>query len=743
MTWDEAGGRVLLFGGWSKAGAGPVADTWAYAGSRWTRLSPRISPPALSGASLAYFPELGASVLFGGQRATGLSADTWIFDGVDWRRLDVGNRPTGRHAAALSYDPARHRLVLQGGYLSPDLSVVASDAWEFDGNAWTEVPSEPGERAGHTAVSYSTTDELLLFGGATAGNPPEELLADLWSRVDGQWTRIDLPDAPAARSFHALAADSTRGVVVLFGGLGTRDVYADTWELRAPHCGDGYLNEAEECDDGNPDNGDGCSLACRREVSEPRRWRELHPPHSPQPRVSADATYDSQRHRVVMFGGFDEVRHMNDTWEFDGEDWSEIHPATVPMPRRSHAMAYDSRRGVVVMFGGYGTGAGQLADTWEFDGIDWAQRFPAHAPPATWQHEMTFDVGRGVVVLFGASDPFRNTTWEYDGNDWRQVATPNAPAPRCQVSLSYDPGSRKTLLFGGYNGDNFDDTWEYDGATWTQLAPGTVPISRRAHEAVFAGPWQSHVMFGGSNRDNLPTAYYNDTWVFRDGDWTQQELTLSPAPRHHFTMVFDSQEARVVLFSGRNPTLFNDTWVYESVSRSPLLGNGRLDHGEQCDDGNVRNGDGCQSDGSICVPGVERLNGRDDDCDGSYDEGLSSQDVDGDGVENGADFNDGMTMFTSFSHPQISWQSDPSFDSYNLYRGSLEVLLREGVYTQAEGSNPYAGRFGGLTTLTVDDSTVPNANEVVFWLVTGRTGTHESELGAGTTALRRNDHPCP
>ena len=40
--------------------------------------------------------------------------------------------------------------------------------------------------------------------------------------------------------------------------------------VRGPYCGDGLLVEAyEECDDGNNTSGDGCTAACREEITVP------------------------------------------------------------------------------------------------------------------------------------------------------------------------------------------------------------------------------------------------------------------------------------------------------------------------------------------------------------------------------------------------------------------------------------------------------------------------------------------
>jgi cysteine-rich repeat protein len=34
------------------------------------------------------------------------------------------------------------------------------------------------------------------------------------------------------------------------------------------YCGDGVTQESEECDDGNPDDGDDCNNACRQLTAE-------------------------------------------------------------------------------------------------------------------------------------------------------------------------------------------------------------------------------------------------------------------------------------------------------------------------------------------------------------------------------------------------------------------------------------------------------------------------------------------
>ncbi len=107
------------------------------------------------------------------------------------------------------------------------------------------------------------------------------------------------------------------------------------------------------------------------------------------------------------------------------------------------------------------------------------------------------------------------------------------------------------------------------------------------------------------------------------------------------------------------------------------------------------------------------------------------------------DLNDGLTLFTVIGKPRVNWQSDPSFTRYQLYRGSLSVLLAGGDYTQTPGSNPYAGRFCNLTRTFQDDVLTPIAGDAYYWLVTGRTAAGETGLGDGDDLVRLNQHPCP
>ena len=121
----------------------------------------------------------------------------------------------------------------------------------------------------------------------------------------------------------------------------------------------------------------------------------------------------------------------------------------------------------------------------------------------------------------------------------------------------------------------------------------------------------------------------------------------------------------------------------------------------------------------------------------------SQHDLDENSIGDECDLSDGVLLFSAVSSAAVSWQSDPAYQSYNLYRGSLAVLRATGEFTQEPGSNPYADRFCGLTVTFVDDGLIPASGEAFYWLVTGVGVGGEEPLGDGAGVDRPNSNPCP
>ena len=273
---------------------------------------------------------------------------------------------------------------------------------------------------------------------------------------------------PVARAIHRMTYDSTRQRVVLFGGrLSTAEMVNDTWEWDGEY------------------------------------WTLVHT-LGPAPRGAHALAFDSARSRTVCFGGLskleDPASAFGDTWEWDGTDWTQI-ADTGPVARSFHVMAYDSDRGRVILFGGQ-AGDGFLNDTWEWDGIRWTQ-LAETGPSARDACGSAYDTSRKRIVIFGGEilldgGQIANVgeTWEFGEAVWTKVATAG-PGPIVGPLMVYTGSD--TLLYNPTDGT----TWTWNGAHWTErqrFGPG----SRSGAAAAYDSRRERVVLFGGG--------LLQDTW---------------------------------------------------------------------------------------------------------------------------------------------------------------------------------------------------------------------------------------
>ena len=62
-------------------------------------------------------------------------------------------------------------------------------------------------------------------------------------------------------------------------------------------------------------------------------WVQLSPGSSPPARSYLAMAYDPVSGKIIMFGGFDGVGYLNDTWTFDGVTWTQVATNTPPPAR--------------------------------------------------------------------------------------------------------------------------------------------------------------------------------------------------------------------------------------------------------------------------------------------------------------------------------------------------------------------------------------------------------------------------
>ena len=118
-----------MFGGHSANGL--LSGTWAWDTVGWSQLSPATTPPALYGASMAYYngPGTDQLLLFGGVGASGFTSGTWSWDGTNWSQLSPAQHPSARYEAAVAYDPASGQVVMFGG-TGPSGALGSTWTWQ-------------------------------------------------------------------------------------------------------------------------------------------------------------------------------------------------------------------------------------------------------------------------------------------------------------------------------------------------------------------------------------------------------------------------------------------------------------------------------------------------------------------------------------------------------------------------------------------------------------------------------------
>ena len=178
--------------------------------------------------SICYDSHKEKVLLFGGLAAnTSRLGDTWMWNGNEWTQVaDTG--PSARHAHTMTYDESAQIVLLFSGATLTGGSV--GETWGWDGNEWTHLQDlGPGRLVGSPIVY--TVHGTILFGGKMIN---DEVNDNTWL-WDGQfWTHVQ-DMGPSARFDHAMAYDSRRDRIVLFGGGGVAagiPYLGDTWELK-------------------------------------------------------------------------------------------------------------------------------------------------------------------------------------------------------------------------------------------------------------------------------------------------------------------------------------------------------------------------------------------------------------------------------------------------------------------------------------------------------------------------------
>jgi hypothetical protein len=444
----------------------------------------------------------------------------------------------------MAYDGNTDRVILFGG----DAGYFANDTWSWDGTTWTKLePATSPPPRYDTAMAYdSRRKRVVLFGGGITNG----LANDTWEWDGTTWTQINTPTIPHVRYNHSMAFDPYRGVIVMAGGYLTNlDSMGnstgvdppDTWEY------------------------DGVD------------WRLVPNANTPMTDTMA---FDPVNHVMVTYSQFytpPGTLTGRSTYTYNGAVWTDTGNSTPGSTLINPRMATDPR-GAAVLFGGLVvTRTGSFpnyvctntykTETWKWNGAAWTTS-PASSPSARNFAAAALDPDRHRVVMVGGRDAttaqYLNETWELDGIGWKSYAPPwPAGTERNAASLVYDLRRKQLVLFGGVNGNGAtNDTFVRDGTVWTQKFPSMPPAVRDGQMMVYDAERGQTILFGGY--DAILNQGLDDTWAWDGTAWTELQPAHSPPPRVYGSIGYDAVRQRVVLFGGiLQGTVKDDTWIWD------------------------------------------------------------------------------------------------------------------------------------------------------------------------------------
>lgn len=159
---------LFLFGGRLFTSGTVTNDAYEYNGTSWTPRNPTLRPPARGSFAMTYDPLHNRVVVFGGSGSSAALGDTWVFDlsALTWSQLSPPNAPPARRMATMAFYPEAGAIILFGGY---DGTTYNNDTWRFDGNTWTQLspPVSPPAAAGFMTYDSMNKRILMLVGTQT------------------------------------------------------------------------------------------------------------------------------------------------------------------------------------------------------------------------------------------------------------------------------------------------------------------------------------------------------------------------------------------------------------------------------------------------------------------------------------------------------------------------------------------------------------------------------------------------
>ena len=170
-AYDPTTGDVLVWGG---QGPGNLSsDTWTWDGTNWTDHAGALSPGLAATPSIpdaVYDPSIGSVVLY-------TNSQTWAWSGQSWHRLFTARHPIAANWVSMAYEPNSGSILLFGGLSS--LGYSRDETWEFHSvpalSGYWEVASDGG------VFSFG----VAAFSGSMGGTKLDQPMVGAAATPDG------------------------------------------------------------------------------------------------------------------------------------------------------------------------------------------------------------------------------------------------------------------------------------------------------------------------------------------------------------------------------------------------------------------------------------------------------------------------------------------------------------------------------------------------------------------------------
>ena len=295
---------------------------------------------------------------------------------------------------------------------------------------------------------------------------------------------------------------------------------------------------------------------------------------SPSGRWAFDMASIFGTDKILLFGGWDGSKNLNDTWIYDLSEnsWTEKTHSNKPSIRSHHGMAAVYNDDKVLLFGGTNSN-----ETWIYDysADTWTQKrsHPTHYDDI-WRFRPASHISDDKVVLFSGG-PNNVDTYVYDlsANAWTLESTTSNPTSRLYNRIASIDGTDQAVLFSGMNPFK-NDTWVFDfsDGDWTEKLPSIKPGHRENYGMATLYGTSKLIIFGGYlGWWSGKTHFTNEAWIYdlkngTEGSWTNVtplSPTNLPSMRENCILTPFYNSNKILAFGGRNEVDYlNDTWIY-------------------------------------------------------------------------------------------------------------------------------------------------------------------------------------